>query len=151
MFTGDPLIDYLLDDYQSKEVDLRSHQVVVQRLLAAGIQAQQSRAPRAQLLPPHLKALTGNQSVSGRAGLQPAAYYARVGSVARLISELFHARVEMVEPFGKIISGEYHSLYPNALPGGHEHFDPFMNDWEIFSHAFTDFRSLKVTRGIRLR
>jgi hypothetical protein len=151
MFVGDPLIEYLLDDYQSKARDLEVHGVVVQQLLAAGIQAQQSRAPRAQLLPPHLKALTGNQSVSGRAGLQPAAYYERVASVARLIAEFFNAKVEMVMPFGSIISGEYHSLYPNALPAGHEHFDPFMEQWEIFSHAFTDFRSLKVTRGIRLR
>jgi hypothetical protein len=25
-----------------------------------------------------------------------------------------------------------------------------MDSWEIFSHAFVDFRSLKVTNGIKL-
>jgi hypothetical protein len=151
MFPGDPLIEYLLDDYQSREADLASHLTLVQKLLAAGVQAQQSRAPRAQLLPPHLKALTGNQSIAGRASMQPEAYYARMAAVARVIAEVFDASVEVIEPFATIISGEYHSLYPNALPENHEHFDDFMSSWEIFSHAFTDFRSLKVTKGISLR
>jgi hypothetical protein len=151
MFPGDPLIDYLLGDYQSREEDLKAHAAIVTKLLATGVQAQQSRAPRAQLLPPHLKALTGNQSIAGRAGLQPDAYYARMGQVARLIADIFNTPVEVVEPYGSIISGDYHSLYPNALPDNHDNFDDFMQSWAIFSHAFTDFRSLKVTKGIRLR
>ena len=139
-----------MNDYQANPQHLEAHGKLVQMLLAAGIKSQPSRSPKAALLPPELRELTGKQSIAGVPTAKPVEYFQRIGVVAQSIASIMGSHVTIAEPFGEIVSGNYHSLYPNRLPDGHDNLDRFMDSWEIFSHAFVDFRSLKVTNGIKL-
>lgn len=150
MFANDPLIRTIMDDYQAHPKLLEAHSALVQMLLANGIKSQPSRSPKAALLPPELRELTGKQSITGVPTSKPLEYYERIGTLSKKISSIMGSYVTIAEPFGSITSGTYHSLYPNQLPDGHDSLDSFMDGWEVFSHAFTDFRSLKVTNGIKL-
>jgi len=150
MFANDPLITTLMNDYQAHPTHLEAHKRLVQLLLDAGIKSQPSRSRKAELLSPDLRELTGRQSITGKPTAKPVQYFQRIGAVAQTIAEIMGSHVTIAEPFGEVISGVYHSLYPNRLPDGHDNLDRFMDSWEIFSHAFVDFRSLKVTNGIKL-
>jgi len=150
MFPDDPLIEKLMDGYQSQPKHLEAHSQLIKILLDSGIKSQPSRSPKAALLPPELRELTGKQSIAGMPAGKPIEYYERIGTVSKSIASIMGTYVTLAEPFGSITSGQYHSLYPNRLPDGHASLDSFMDGWEVFSHAFVDFRSLKVTNGIKL-
>jgi hypothetical protein len=150
MFPNDPLIRALMNEYHLNPKHLEAHRQLIQMLLATGIKSQPSRSPKAALLPPELRELTGKQSIAGVPTVKPFEYFQRIGVVAQSIASIMGSHVTIAEPFGEIVSGNYHSLYPNQLPDGHETLDSFMDGWKVFSHAFVNFRSLKVTNGIKL-
>jgi hypothetical protein len=139
-----------MNEYHLNPKHLEAHRQLIQMLLATGIKSQPSRSPKAALLPPELRELTGKQSIAGVPTVKPFEYFQRIGVVAQSIASIMGSHVTIAEPFGEIVSGNYHSLYPNQLPDGHETLDSFMDGWKVFSHAFVNFRSLKVTNGIKL-
>ena len=145
MFEGDVFLKFLREEWHSNPTALECHRATVEELLACGVSAQASRARIAELLPENLKALTGRQGVRYLPANQ-ATYVEKISKILDYCAKAVGSHPTMgVEPTSTI-SGVVDSPYPNKILN----FDDFMVENAIFSHAFTDQRSLKFTTGIKL-
>jgi hypothetical protein len=145
MFEGDVFLKFLCEEWHSNPAALASHKKTVDELLECGVSAQASRARIAQLLPDNFKALTGRQGVRYLPA-NHATYVAKIKRILEYCATAVGSRPTMGTAPTSIISGEVETPYPDKIGN----FDEFMVENEIFSHAFTDQRSLKFTKGIRL-
>ena len=146
MFEGSAFLKHLGNEWAGSEIHLAEHARIVQRLLDAGVSNSASRAKIAALLPDDLKALTGRQSIRYTPH-NPQQFVAKVAKVLAVIAEEVGTRPVMGRSFTKAIEGVVDTPYPNRI----DDFDSFMVENAVFSHAFTDLRTLRYTTGISLR
>ena len=145
MFEGDVFLKFLREEWHSNPKALACHKKMVDELLSIGVSAQASRARIAQLLPEELKALTGRQGVRFLP-TNKSVYVAKIKRILDYCATAVGSHPTMGEVPTSTISGVVETPYPDKI----ENFDEFMIENGIFSHAFTDQRSLKFTKGIRL-
>ena len=145
MFQGETFLKFLRDTWHNDPSCLSVHQETMQVLIDAGVSPSASRATIARLLPDNLKALTGNQGIRYTAK-NPQAYAQRIRDVLSVCASIVGTTPTMVADVTDIIDGAVESVYPNRVGD----FDQLMLDEGIFSHAFTDFRTLRYTTGISL-
>ena len=106
----------------------------------------QSRSPKANNLPQELKSLTGSQSLTIRITSNPQRYLDRIKLGLDLISSHIGSRPEIGASANYLLSGKRTSFYPNRI----DDFDSMMVEENMFSHAFTDLRTLSFTTGLSL-
>lgn len=123
-----------------------SHKAVVERLRESGIKTQVSRSPRAKLLDEDLRSLTGNQSVKGRPTASPQQYLLNVKAALDVVASVVGSSPSLDTTPGLLASGERESHYPNRIESEYGSFDQMMVEEKIFSHAFTDQRTLQYTK-----
>jgi len=143
MFPKNELILSILD-YRKKTEFHNSHQKMIERFVLNGIQNSQSRSPKATLLAPELKQLTGKQSIHGRSSQKPEVFHEKTKSALNVIKEYVGSAPKVGNVVTKVISGKRQSFYPNRI----DNFDELMLEENIFSHAFTDLRTLSFTNQI---
>lgn len=146
MFQDDKFLSHLRQGWATSSAHLGTHLEVVNHLVSCGVANGQSRAKIAVLLPENLRALTGRQSIRfDIRNLQPS-----VDKVA-VVLDYISAQVGSKPTIGKkhtlTVSGSVETPYPNTITN----FDDFMVDNIVFSHAFTDLRTLRFTTGINLQ
>lgn len=145
MFQGDEFLQVLRERWSDDTQCLDRHEAVVERLIRAGVSKSLSRAKIAALLPENLKALTGSQSIR-YLPTNNQEYVDRVYSVLTLCAAAIGSKPTCGRTPTSIVSGTRETPYPNRI----DSFDEFMIDNKIFSHAFTDLRTLSYTTGIHL-
>lgn len=143
MFPKNELILNILD-YRNKKEFHNSHKKMIEKLIENGIQNSQSRSPKATLLNQNLKDMTGKQSVHGRSSQKPEVFHGKTKSALKVIGEYVGAVPKIGGSVTKVVSGTRQSFYPNRI----EDFDELMIKENIFSHAFTDLRTLSFTNQI---
>lgn len=144
MFPDSAWVDTLLT-YRDQHQFHGTHNKVVQSLQNMGYSSA-SRSPRAKLLEPDLKNLVGKQSLTISMKSNSQKYLDRIIEGLKYVSSVFESYPKIESKAGKVISGNRKPYYPNRI----EEFDRFMEDEQIFSHAFTDQRTLSFTTGIKL-
>lgn len=145
MFTGNKFLETLRKEWHSNPEWLSTHAKVVVALVDAGVSAAPSRARIAALLPPEERALTGRQSIR-YSPANPQNYIDKVRNVLAYIAAEVGSSPTMGRKVTSTISGSVETPYPNTLSD----FDDFMEKNHVFSHAFTDLRTLRYTTGIVL-
>ena len=145
MFEGDVYLRHLRDEWHLSPKHLAMHKTVVDRLIDAGVARTQSRAKIAALLPDNLRELTGKQSIQYKMQ-NPQKYIDSVTKVLAYVSGVVGSTVQIGTHITDTISGTVETPYPDKIAD----FDQFMVDNKIFSHAFTDLRTLRYTTGISL-
>jgi hypothetical protein len=146
MFKDDGFLVHLRDDWANSSTHLKSHADLVSGLIAIGVSNSPSRAKIASLLPMDLQMLTGRQSIridsrNVQDGID------RVKKVLDYVATQVGSKPTMSSKHTSTISGVVDTPYPDKI----SNFDDFMIENEIFSHAFTDLRTLRYTTGIKLR
>jgi hypothetical protein len=144
MFSESKWTDNLLNYRQEHEAH-PLHQQLADELNAIGYSSQ-SRSPKAQNLPSELKGLTGRQSLTIRIASNPRRYLERIQQGLDLIGGHMNSTPEIGTKENFLLSGKRELLYPNRI----EDFDALMVEEKIFSHAFTDLRSLSYTVNLQL-
>ncbi len=145
MFLGDTFLRHLRDDWHRSPEHLSMHKAVVERLVEAGVARTQSRAKIAALLPDNLRELTGKQSIQYKSQ-NPQKYLDSITRVLDYVSSVVGSTVQIGTKITETVSGRVETPYPDKIVD----FDQFMLDNQIFSHAFTDLRTLRFTTGISL-
>lgn len=146
MFESDGFLVHLRDDWAQSPTHLKSHADLVSGLIAIGVSNSPSRAKIAALLPENLQMLTGRQSIridsrNFQDGID------RVKKVLTYIASQVGSNPTMSAKLTSTVSGIVDTPYPDKI----SNFDDFMIQNEIFSHAFTDLRTLRYTKGITLQ
>lgn len=144
MFAESKWIENLLN-YREEHAAHPLHQRLANELHQIGYSSQ-SRSPKAQNLPSELKGLTGRQSLTIRITSNPLRYLERITLGLDLISGHIKSTPEIGTTVNFLMSGKRELLYPNRI----EDFDSLMLEAKIFSHAFTDLRSLSYTVNLQL-
>jgi hypothetical protein len=144
MFDESKWIDNLLN-YREEHAAHPLHQSLANELNEIGYSSQ-SRSPKAQNLPSELKGLTGRQSLTIRITSNPLRYLERIQLGLKLIGGHIKSTPEIGTKANFLMSGKRELLYPNRI----EDFDELMLESRIFSHAFTDLRSLSYTVNLQL-
>ena len=116
------------------------------KLRVNGIKTQVSRSPRATLLSDELRSLTGNQSVKGRPTANQEQYLENLQSALTVVAGVVGSSPMLESTPGLFRSGERESHYPNRIESEYGSFDEMMLKEQIFSHAFTDQRTLQYTK-----
>ena len=145
MFPGSKTIE-LMRNWAEVHEHRASHQAIVEKLRINGIKTQVSRSPRATLLDDDLRSLTGNQSVKGRPTLNQEQYLSNLKDALGVISDVVGSSPMFENKAGLLASGERESHYPNRIDSEYGSFDQMMIKEQIFSHAFTDQRTLQYTK-----
>jgi hypothetical protein len=145
MFESSAFLKHLGNEWAKSEIHLAEHARIVRRLLEAGVSNSASRAKIASLLPEDLKALTGRQSIR-YTSRNPQQFVSKVADVLTVIADEVETRPVMGKLCTKVIEGVVDTPYPDRI----DDFDKFMLDNSVFSHAFTDLRTLRYTTGINL-
>lgn len=145
MFPGSGTIEVMRNWAEAHEHH-KSHQEIVARLRVSGIKTQVSRSPRATLLSDDLKSLTGNQSVKGRPTANQEQYLRNLQSALTVVAGVVGSSPNLDCMPGLFVSGERESHYPNRIDSEYGSFDEMMLQEQIFSHAFTDQRTLQYTK-----
>lgn len=146
MFRGNNFLQHLRDNWAASPAHLQTHSEVVAILNSLGVSKTPSRAKIAALLPEQLRALTGRQSVLFNIrDFQPSVD--KVDLVLKYISSQVGSSPTMSQKHTKTVTGVVETPYPNTI----KDFDQFMLENQIFSHAFTDLRTLRFTKGINLK
>ena len=130
---------------QAKKIYYVSPKEFTDELFEIGYSSQ-SRSTKAQLLPPELKPLVGRQSLTIRITSDSARYLGKITQGLNLIGGHMNSTPEIGTKPQLLMSGKRELLYPNRI----DDFDKLMIDEQIFSHAFTDFRSLSYTVNLHL-
>ena len=144
MFEESKWVNKLLN-YRNEHKAHRLHQDIVNKLREIGYTSQ-SRSPKANNLPDELKSLTGSQSLTIRITSNPQRYLDRIKLGLDLIGSHIGSRPEIGTTANFLLSGKRTSFYPNRI----DDFDSMMVEEKMFSHAFTDLRTLSFTTGIGL-
>jgi len=146
MFEDDEFLVHLRDGWADSPTHLKSHADLVSGLLAIGVSNTPSRAKIAQLLPENLKILTGRQSIRiDSRNIQDGVN--RVQKVLSYVAGVVGSKPTMSLKHTSTISGIVDTPFPDKIAD----FDEFMINTSIFSHAFTDLRTLRYTTGINLK
>jgi hypothetical protein len=98
------------------------------------------------MLPPNLKPLVGRQSLMIRITSNYERYLGKITEGLNLIGGHINSTPEIGIKPQILISGKRELLYPNRI----ENLDQLMIDEQIFSHAFTNLRSLSYTVNLHL-
>jgi hypothetical protein len=144
MFEESKWVNKLLN-YRNEYKAHPLHQDIVHKLREIGYTSQ-SRSPKANNLPGELKSLTGSQSLTIRITSNPQRYLDKIKLGLYLISSHIGSQPEIGTTANFILSGKRTSFYPNRI----DNFDSMMVEEKMFSHAFTDLRTLSFTTGISL-
>ena len=144
MFADSAWVEKLLN-YRNEHAAHPLHKEFTDELFKIGYSSQ-SRSTKAQLLPPELKTLTGRQSLTIRITSDSARYLGKITQGLHLIGGHIKSTPEIGSKPQLLMSGKRELLYPNRI----DDFDKLMLDEQIFSHAFTDFRSLSYTVNLHL-
>lgn len=144
MFEDSKWVEKLLN-YRNESKAHPLHQKIVNKLRDIGYSSQ-SRSPKANNLPVDLKNLTGSQSLTIRITSDPQRYLDRITQGLDLISSCIGSRPEIGLKSNTLISGTRTPFYPNRI----DDFDSMMVEEKMFSHAFTDLRTLSFTTGLIL-
>lgn len=142
MFSDSSWIDSILS-YRNQTLSHEIHRGLCADLEEIGYKSQ-SRSQKAKLLPDELKSLVGRQSLTIRLSSDANKYLEKIRSGIALISSLIGSAPQIGTQAGLYVQGNRELLYPNRI----KNFDELMVEEEIFSHAFTDFRSLSYTVGL---
>lgn len=145
MFKGDSFLEHLMNHWDNSAKHLHVHRRVVAALLDAGVSKAPSRAKIAVLLPGEKRELTGRQGLQYRA-TNPDRFIQGVKSVLAYVASVVGSKVEIGSSITDVISGVVETPYPDKIVD----FDAFMLENQIFSHAFTNQRTLRFTKGIAL-
>lgn len=144
MFQHSSWVDYLLD-YRNQVNFHDRHRKISNRLYEIGFRSQ-SRSSKSQNLPDELKILVGRQSLTTRIMYKPKQYLSEITEGLKLIGEIIGSSPTIGTEAQNLISGVREVSYPNRI----QNFDKFMLDEKIFSHAFTDLRSVSYTVNLQL-
>lgn len=144
MFEDSAWVEKLLN-YRNEHPAHSLHKKFTDELFKIGYSSQ-SRSKKAQLLPDKLKPLVGRQSLTIRMTRDPARYLEKINQGLNIIGSHIKSTPVIGSKPQIIISGKRELLYPNRI----EDFDKLMVDEQIFSHAFTDLRSLSYTVDLQL-
>jgi len=146
MFVGSVFLEHLRESWAESSTHLAAHADVVNRLISAGVTNGRSRSKIADGLSDDLQALTGRQGVRYQPK-DPQSYADKVRSLQDLVAAEVGSTVLGGSSVSSIISGHVDTPYPDRISD----FDEFMMENDVFSHAFTNQRTLRYTTGIRLR
>jgi hypothetical protein len=144
MFEDSAWVEKLLN-YRNEHPAHPLHKKFTDELFKIGYSSQ-SRSKKAQLLPDELKPLVGRQSLTIRMTSDPARYLERINQGLNIIGGHMKSTPLIGSKPQALMSGKRELLYPNRI----ENFDKLMVDEQIFSHAFTDLRSLSYTVNLHL-
>jgi hypothetical protein len=144
MFQESAWVENLLNYREAYEAHI-THKIFADELLRIGYSSQ-SRSPKANLLPEELKPLVGRQSLRVRITSDTDRYLNRLKEGLDLIGSYLGSIPDIGLAPREIFSGKRVLEYPNRI----EDFDELMQSKQIFSHAFTDFRSLSYTINLSL-
>lgn len=144
MFPNSAWVEKLLD-YRNEHLAHPLHKDLTNELFGIGYSSQ-SRARKAQNLPAELKSLVGRQSLTIRLTSNPERYLGKIKEGIKLIGGYLDSTPDIGSKPQPLISGKRELMYPNRV----ENFDELMINEQIFSHAFTDLRSLSYTININL-
>ena len=144
MFSESKWVEALLN-YRQNTSSHPIHQKLAEELDSIGYSSQ-SRSSKAQNLPPELRGLTGRQSLNIRITSDPLRYLGKIQDGIELIGDLLNSTPKIGTKVNFLISGTRESIYPNRI----EDFDKLMLEENIFSHAFTDLRTLSYTHNLQL-
>lgn len=142
MFSDSSWIEKILS-YRSQTSSHKIHRELCADLEEIGYKSQ-SRSQKAKLLPDELKSMVGHQSLTIRLSSDANKYLKKIETGIQLISSLIGSTPAIGTQPGLYVSGNRELIYPNRI----KNFDELMVEEEIFSHAFTDFRSLSYTVGL---
>jgi hypothetical protein len=147
MFAQSDLMKEIGPGYWENESYVDAHVNLADHLINNGIAAAVSRSEKAKGLAPRLQQMTGRQSIASRPTVKdPTKYIANYLAALDVVASVVGARPSSGTTPGALVSGERKMEYPNRIPD----FDRMMVDEAIFSHAFTDFRTLSYTVGIEV-
>lgn len=144
MFENSEWVEKLLN-YRNEHKAHPIHKKFTDQLFKIGYSSQ-SRSTKAQLLPVELKPLVGRQSLTIRITSDSARYLKKITQGLDLIGGHIKSTPEIGTFAQSLMSGKRELLYPNRI----DDFDQLMMEEQIFSHAFTDFRSLSYTVNLHL-
>jgi len=144
MFNDSAWVEKLLN-YRNEHPAHPLHKKFTDELFEIGYSSQ-SRSPKAQLLPAELKPLVGRQSLTIRITSKPERYLGKITQGLKLIGGHIKSIPEIGTKPQLLMSGKRELLYPNRI----DSLDKLMVDEQIFSHAFTDLRSLSYTVNLHL-
>jgi len=139
MFDESVWVDKLLN-YRNEHKAHPIHKKFTDSLIDIGYKSQ-SRSPKAQLLPNELKPLVGKQSLTIQIRSDAMRYLDRIQRGLKVIGGHMDSNPTIGSRPNGLLSGERKLIYPNRIGN----FDELMVEEQIFSHAFTDFRSLSYT------
>ncbi len=144
MFSDSKWVDYILN-YRNDVISHSVHQDLSKALAEIGYTSQ-SRSQKAKILPESLKELVGRQSLTIRLTSDGQRYINKIKAGIKLIGDIVGSTPKIGNSAGLLISGKRELEYPNRI----SNFDELMLSANIFSHAFTDFRSLSYTVDLDL-
>jgi hypothetical protein len=144
MFSKSSWVD-LLFDYRNLSYEHKIHKSLVDDLTDLGYKSQ-SRSPKANQLSPELKYLTGHQSLNIRAISNQQKYLTQTTQALEYISGIVGSKPSIGASATSIHSGTRKSEYPNRI----EDLETLMVQEKIFSHAFTDLRTISYTTNLDL-
>lgn len=144
MFESSEWVEKLLN-YRNEHKAHPLHKKFTDQLFKIGYSSQ-SRSTKAQLLPAELKPLVGRQSLTIRITSDSTRYLKKITEGLHLIGGHIKSTPEIGSTAQVLMSGKRELLYPNRI----DDFDQLMIEEQIFSHAFTDFRSLSYTVNLHL-
>lgn len=144
MFDKSVWVDHLLN-YRNEISAHSLHKSFAEELYKIGYSSQ-SRSMRAQHLPSELKLLVGRQSLTIRITSDAGRYLNKIAEGLKLIGSHIGSTPKIGSTPQEILSGKRELIYPNRI----ESLDKLMIDEQIFSHAFTDLRSLSYTVNLHL-
>jgi hypothetical protein len=144
MFENSEWVGKLLN-YRNERAAHPLHKEFTDQLYRIGYTSQ-SRSPRAKLLPVELKPLVGRQSLTIRITDGPERYLKQITEGLNLIGGHIKSTPKIGTSAQPLMKGKRESLYPNRV----DDFDQLMIDEQIFSHAFTNLKTLSYTVNLRL-
>jgi len=144
MFNESAWVDKLLN-YRNEYKAHSVHKKFSDSLVDIGYKSQ-SRSPKAHLLPNKLKSLVGKQSLTIQIKSDATRYLDRIQQGLKIIGGHMGSNPTIGSRPNGLLSGERKLVYPNRI----NNFDELMVEEQIFSHAFTDFRSLSYTVNLKL-
>jgi hypothetical protein len=144
MFESSEWVEKLLN-YRNEHKAHPLHKKFTDQLFKIGYSSQ-SRSSKAQLLPAALKPLVGRQSLTIRITSDSTRYLKKITEGLHLIGGHIKSTPKIGSTAEVLMSGKRELLYPNRI----DDFDQLMIEEQIFSHAFTDLKSLSYTVNLHL-
>lgn len=144
MFKDSAWVEKLLN-YRNERPAHPLHKKFTDELFEIGYSSR-SRSTKAHLLSAELKPLVGRQSLTIRITGNSTKYLEKITQGLNLIGGHINSTPKIGTKPQLLMSGKRELLYPNRI----DSLDKLMVDEKIFSHAFTDLRSLSYTVNLHL-